>query len=276
MDWIYPYPADVTIVTGLLDISRGDRSFEEHYVKGLDKLLAIRNPLVVYAEKEWHEYIIKRRKELSIATSNNQIQVREFNRESLETLNFYEDVQEIITNPDWINQAEWMKNSALVSQYYVMLTLAKPFLLDNVANDNPFGSKRFYWVDSGICNSFAIEEPLTNFNFLHIPNTGKYNLTSYPYRTNTEIHGYNIHTMTNIIGREPDYVCRATIFGGDLESVVKFTDKYYEAIDDSLMGGAIGTEEAIFTIVEMKNPDLVERYAMPNGDIKNYLNTIRR
>ena len=82
--------------------------------------------------------------------------------------------------------------------------------------------------------------------------------------------------MTNYIGKRPEYVCRATIFGGDLESVTKFTDKYYEAIDDSLMNGAIGTEEAIFTIIEMKHPDLVERYAMTNGDIKNYLNTIRR
>ena len=276
MDWIYPYPGDVTIVTGLLDISRGDRSFEEHYIKGLDKLLAIRNPLVVYAEKEWHEYIVKRRKELSIATSNNRIEVREFNRETLENLVFYQDVQNIITKPEWINQAEWMKNSPLVSQYYVTLTLAKPFMLDNVAQENPFGSKRFYWVDSGMCNSFGVTDPLTEFNFLKMPDTGKYCLSSYPYYALHEIHGYNINTMTNYIGKRPEYVCRATIFGGDKEAVTKFTDKYYETIDDSLHFGAIGTEEAIFTIIEMKHPDLVERYAMTNGDIKNYLNTIRR
>jgi hypothetical protein len=40
--------------------------------------------------------------------------------------------------------------------------------------------------------------------------------------------------------------------------------------------GAIGTEEAIFTIVAMKHPELVHLRDMPNGDIKNYLNVIRR
>ena len=43
----------------------------------------------------------------------------------------------------------------------------------------------------------------------------------------------------------------------------------------TLNQGTIGTEEAIYTMVEMMYPDLVSRYAMPNGDIKNYLNTIK-
>lgn len=276
MDWIYEYPADVTIVTGLLNIDRDDRSFEEHYIKGLDKILSIRNPLVVYAEKEYHEYIVKRRKELSVATSNNRIEVREFNRDKLEELPFFSDVQDIITRPDWIEQSDWIKNSPLISKYYVALTLAKPFLLDNIVEENPFNSKRFYWVDAGMCNSFHVTEPLTEFNFLKMPKNDKYALSSYPYWTNSEIHGYSIKVMTDYIGRKPEYVCRATIFGGSKEAVKNFTDKYYEVIDDSILKGTIGTEEAIFTIIDMKYPELVDRYAMPNGDIKNYLNLIRR
>jgi hypothetical protein len=81
--------------------------------------------------------------------------------------------------------------------------------------------------------------------------------------------------MTDIIGRKPEYVCRATLFGGSKEQISGFFDKYEAALRESLKRGAIGTEEAIFTMVEMMYPDLVNRYAMPNGDIKNYLNTIR-
>ena len=274
MDWIYEYPADVTLVTCAVDLSRGDRDFEEHYIKGLDKLLSVRNPLVVYADPKYHDYIVKRRRELSIATSNNRVQCRSLTLEMIENMPFYKEIQEVITKDEWINQSAWIKNSPLINKYYVPLTLLKMWLLGNVADTDPLGSKRFYWIDSGFYNSFGVQEPITEFNFLKMPKD-KFALSSYPYSTNSEIHGYNIDTMTGIIGMKPEYVCRATLFGGSREQISGFFDKYEAALRESLKRGAIGTEEAIFTIVEMMYPDLVNRYAMPNGDIKNYLNTIR-
>jgi hypothetical protein len=81
--------------------------------------------------------------------------------------------------------------------------------------------------------------------------------------------------MTDIVGTKPEYVCRATLFGGSIEQIAEFNNKYFDLINQCLEKDTIGTEEAIFTMVEMMNPDLVNRYAMPNGDIKHYLNTIR-
>lgn len=275
MDWIYEYPGDVTLVTMALDISRGDRSFEEHYIKGLDKLLSVRNPLVVYAPPAYHEQIIKRRKELSIATSNNRIEVRDISLMDLDNMPQFDTIQEIITKDEWVNQSAWMKGSALDSKYYVPLTLIKNKLLQEVAEQNPLNSKRFYWVDAGFYNSFGVTEPIGTFDFLKCPKDG-FLLTSFPYSTDSEIHGYNINTMTNIIGKKPNYVCRATIFGGSKDQILEFNKHYYDIITTSLDHGVIGTEEAIYTIVEMKHPELVKRYAMPNGDIKNYLNIIRK
>lgn len=275
MDWIYDYPGDVTLVTMALDISRGDRDFEQHYIKGLDKLLSVRNPLVVYADEKYHEYIVKRRKELSIATSNNRIEVRSINLDTLKNNVYFDRIQSIISTDEWKNQSEWMKNSVISSEYYIPLTLIKNQLLQDIAQINPLNSKRFYWIDSGFTNSFGVNEPIGTFDFLKCPKDN-FLLTSYPYWTDSEIHGYNINKMTNLIGTKPSYVCRATLFGGSLEQIKKFNDKYYEYIDKSLEIGAIGTEEAIYTIVEMKHPELVSRYAMPNGDIKNYLNNIRK
>jgi hypothetical protein len=274
MDTIYEYPADVTLVTLLLDLNRGDRNFAEHYLKGLDNLLSVRNPLVVYAEKKHHDYIIKRRKELNIATSNNRIEVREFDLNILQNHRYFSRIQSIINTEQWKNQAEWMKNNVISSPYYIPLTLIKNDYLQTIAGQNPMGSKRFYWVDAGFYNSFGVTEPISEFNFLKI-HKDNFMLTSYPYYTNTEIHGYDINKMTEMVGRKPEYVCRATIFGGTFEQIKKFNNKYFEYVEKSLAVGAIGTEEAIFTIVEMKHPELVARYAMPSGDIKHYLNTIR-
>lgn len=274
MDWIYDFPADVTLVTMALDISRGDRSFEQHYIKGLDYLLAVRNPLVVYADPQWHDYIRKRRKELSVATSNNRIEVRGITLQDIEHRTPFKKIQDIIKNPEWISQSDWIKGSALTNPYYIALTLIKNELLEQVAKSNRMGSKRFYWIDSGISSSFNLKEPISTWNFLFLPKD-KFFLTSYPYRTNSEIHGCNINTMTDIVGTKPEYVCRATLFGGSKEQITEFNNKYFDLINQCLEKGTIGTEEAIFTMVEIMNPDLVNRYAMLNGDIKNYLNTIR-
>ena len=275
MDWIYEYPADVTLVTMALDISRGDRSFEDHYLKGLDKLLSVRNPLVVYTDPKYHEYIIKRRRELSIATSNNRVECRSLTLHDLETRIPFDDIQKIITNENWINQSDWIKNSPLVNRYYVALTLIKNTLLEEIATQNPMGSKRFYWIDSGFYNSFNVVDPITTFDFLKITKEN-FLLTSYPYHTDKEIHGMDVKYMESVIGKKPEYVCRATLFGGTKEQIMKFNDKYFRLMRKSLDDGHIGTEEALFTMVEMMNPDLVKRYAMPNGDIKNYLISLKK
>ena len=275
MDSIYEYPADVTLVTMALDISRGDRDFEEHYIKGLDKLLSVRNPLVVYADPKYHEYIITKRKELSIATSNNRVECRSLTVEDLKTRLPFNDIQKIITNTDWINQSDWIKNSPLVNPYYIPLTLIKNTILEDVAVQNPLGSKRFYWIDSGFYNSFGVTDSITTFDFLKITKEN-FLLTSYPYSTNSEIHGLNIKFMEDTVGKKPEYVCRATIFGGSKDQIQKFNDKYFQLMRKSLDTGCIGTEEALFTMVEMMHPNLVERFVMPSGDIKNYLITLKK
>jgi len=274
MDWIYEYPADVTLVTMAVDISRGDRSFEEHYIKGLDHLLAVRNPLIVYADPKYHDYIKQRRRELNVATSNNRIEVRGITLQDIQHRTPFKKIQDVISSDRWIYQSNWIRGSALTNPYYIPLTLIKNELLAQVANSNPMGSKRFYWIDSGMSSSFKLDEPIKTWNFLFLPKD-KFFLTSYPYQTDSEIHGCNINTMTDIVGTKPEYVCRATLFGGSKEQIAEFNDKYFDLINQCLEKDTIGTEEAIFTMVEMMNPDLVNRYAMPNGDIKNYLNTIR-
>jgi hypothetical protein len=123
-------------------------------------------------------------------------------------------------------------------------------------------------------NSFGVTEPIGTYNFLFLPKD-KFFLTSYPYQTDSEIHGCNINTMTSIAGTKPSYVCRATLFGGSKDQVTEFNKYYYDTVRQLLDQGTIGTEEAVYTMVEMMKPELVSRFAMPNGDIKNYLNTIR-
>lgn len=274
MDSIYEYPADVTLVTGLLDISRNDRSFEEHYIRGLDYLLSVRNPLVVYCEPKYHNYIVQRRKDFNIATSNNRIECRSLTIDDIKTAPHFNCIQQIICNENWKNQSSWIKDSALVNPFYIPLTLFKNKILEKTSEENPMGSKRFYWIDAGIANSFAIQNPISDFNFLFLPKD-KFFLTSFPYFTDSEIHGCNINIMSELIGSKPDHVCRATLFGGSKEQIHQFNILCENIVKKLLDKGTIGTEEAVYTVVQMMNQDLINCYHMPNGDIKNYLNTIK-
>ena len=120
-----------------------------------------------------------------------------------------------------------------------------------------------------------IEEHIDTFNFNKLPDD-KLFLTSFPYYTDSEIHGYNINVMTKMCnGIKPEYVCRATIFGGTKHSINTFNMHFFNYIYESLNNDVIGTEESIYTIISINHPELIHRYEMPYGDIKNYLNTIR-
>ena len=260
----------LTFVTVLLDLNRSDRTFEEHYINGLIRLLSLPYPLVVYADSIYHEMILKKRNELS----DYKIEVRPISLSMLETMPTFEKIQTIIQTEEWKTQAAWMKSSIISSKYYIPLTLMKLDLLMMIAKENPLQSSRFYWIDSGITNSFKITDPISSFQFTGMPQN-KFLLTSFPYNTTTEIHGYNIHTMTELVGKKSTYVCRAGLFGGPLTAIQPFYTRFQEILEASLAHNAIGAEEALFTMVELLYPTLVHRHAMPSGDIKHYLHTLR-
>jgi hypothetical protein len=262
-DWESPY--EVTLVTAILDIGRGDRDFNSHYLSGLHYVLQCRNPLVVYAEPQYHDHI-------RFMRGNLPLELKSFNKEYVENCTPFDRIQKVITSESWINQSEWMKNSVICNPYYIPLTLAKVKMLDEVSAENKFNSSRFFWIDSGMYNSYGINEHIDNFNFNKVPYDNLF-LTSYPYYTDSEIHGYDIKVMTTITGDKPDYVCRATLFGGHRAVIESVVPIFNNLINESLDHGTIGTEEAIFTLMSL-DYDL-NIFKMPNGDIKNYLNTIR-
>ena len=57
----YDFPGDVTLVTAILDLGRSDRDFEKHYINGLDEILKVRNPLVIFADEKYHKSLYEKR-----------------------------------------------------------------------------------------------------------------------------------------------------------------------------------------------------------------------
>ena len=266
LDKEYRHPYDITIVSMMVDLSRGDRTFEQHYLEGMKKLLNTRHRLVLHCDEKYFDLMKQLR-------GSREITLVPFTTDNIEKCDFFQGVQDIISKFGWVAQSAWMRDSVIKSRYYVAMTLMKQRMLDEATKSS--NSSFFYWVDSGITNSYHIDGELDQFYFTRIPKD-KFFITSYPYYTNTEIHGYNINGMIERCTRNPNYVCRATLFGGTKAQIQQMTALFYAEVIWAIENGYMGTEEAFYTILSITQPDLFNRIEMPNGDIKNYLNTLRQ
>jgi hypothetical protein len=259
-------PSDITIVSALVNLDRSDRSFEEHYLSSVTKLLQSRHPIVLFTEERYFDQLKKIRGDLRLT-------LVPLYKEYLENQSYFLRLQGVINTPEWKNQAIWMKNNVIASKYYITLTLMKQKLLSNAAQQGT--SSYYYWVDAGMFSSYNVPGGIDNYYFTKIPKD-KFFMTSFPYWSGTEVHGYNIKGMKLMCGQHPSYVCRATLFGGSKEAIDKITPLFYYEVNQSLYQGCIGTEEAIYTILSYKDPECFNIYSMPSGDINNYLRTIKQ
>jgi hypothetical protein len=220
---------------------------------------------VLYTEEKYFDKIREIR-------AHRPIVLIKYDINDIHNLHFY-DVVNLITNQStWVTQSDWIKDSALATPEYVPLTLAKQELLQRAMKYSH--SSYYYWIDSGICSSFNITEPLDTFYFTKLPKD-KFFMPSFTYYTNSEIHGYNIFKLKEFAGGYENYVCRASFFGGTPDQINEITKLYTEELNNSVIHNTIGTEESIYTLLSLKYPELFNRINMETGDIKLLFNTLR-
>lgn len=259
------------LVTALIDINRDkvdNRSFEDHYINGLQKLLDANVPLVIFADDKYYEKI-------SAMAGGKKAIVHFRSLQDIRRMYYHDKIVEITNTKEWKTQSNWMWQSIITNPDYISLTLHKVEFLKSAAYNSKycFQGKRYFWIDSGICNSYNINY-IKNVDFNKIK-TDNIFITSYPYPLYTEIHGFSKNGYKKLCQSEPLKVPRATIFGGDLNAINELNVYFYNFLDKALSLGYIGTEEAIFAGIYKNKPEIFDIYHMPNGDINNYLSTIR-
>lgn len=245
----------VTLVTGLWDIKRSDltqgwkRSFEEHYIPKFKQLLESPYNLIVFGDAPLREIVFETR-----STDNTLFIERPqdwFKNE------FFGKIQEIRNNPDWFNQAGWLKDSTQGSlEMYNPLVMSKMFLLNDARVFDPFNSEYLFWIDAGLTNTVhpgyftkdrvfdKIEGKLDKFLFV-----------AFPYKATAEIHGFTYPDINTFAEHDVQLVGRGGFFGGPVELISDINGKYYTILSDTLEQGYMGTEESIFSILIYKYPE---------------------
>lgn len=253
----------ITLVSAALDLARPDRSFADHYISSLKKVITAPVNILLYTDVSFWPELLAQRSDLTL---------RSLKLADLENYGHFDQISALVNQPSWYQQAAWLEHSITRSAHYIVLTLLKLQLLKSASEISP--ADRYVWLDAGVFSSYGLPGNLEDYDLDKIPSE-EFFITSYPYRSSTEIHGFNINILEQLAGVSHSYVSRATIFSGTQQQIQEVYLKFSDIINQSLAAGAMGTEEAIFTILCLRYPELFTRYAMSSGDVNEFFRTLR-
>jgi hypothetical protein len=266
-------PVNLTLVSGLWNIQREGRSFD-HYIENFKKFLDIPVNMFLYLPKDL-EYLVWQNSNRN--KTNTHVKI--FELEDIKNLYgpFWDSTQAIRTNPSWYNQTGetgWLVNSPqAVNEWYNPIVQSKMFMLHDAKLMNVFNNDYFIWLDAGITNT-VYEKFFTENHCLDkiIDHLDTFLFLSYPYQTQTEIHGFDFSAMNRYARTRVNYVCRGGLFGGHKDVLSEANAVYYTLLKDSLDNGYMGTEESIFSIMSHLEPNIYRRYALSdNGLIVKFI-----
>ena len=265
----------VTFVTGLWNIKRDtlgegwSRSFD-HYLQKFEQLLQADVNLIIFGESELENFVWERR-----TRQNTQFIVRDQNWFKSE---FYDKIQNIRTNPEWLSQSGWLSESTQAKlEMYNPLVMSKMFLLHDAKLMDQFDSDYLFWIDAGLTNTVhpgyfthdKVQEKLPKY-------FDKFSFVCFPYEANTEIHGFNFNKINQLAGSKVDMVARGGFFGGPKNSVADLNGIYYNLMSSTLNSGLMGTEESLFSILCYKHPDLVNYFEIEyNGLVGKFFEDLK-
>jgi hypothetical protein len=266
--------SSITLVTGLWNIKRDElsegwsRSFE-HYLQKFDDFLKIPYNMIIFGEEELREYVFERRSEENTMFITRSQQW--FKGE------FYEPIQKIRTNPEWISQASWLGESTQARlDMYNPLVMSKPYLLHDAKIMDKFESSHLFWLDAGITNTVHLGYFTHDKVLDKLTNIDKMTFVAFPYETSTEIHGFEINKMNNIAGSKVNKVCRGGFFGGPVEDISDFNNEYYGLMKSTLNEGYMGTEESLFSLLLYRYPENYQYFPIEgNGLINKFFEDVK-
>ena len=258
--------SNITLVTGLWNIKRDSlsegwsRSFE-HYLEKFEQLLKVDNNMIIFGDPELEEFVYKHR-----PIENTQFIPRTqewFKNE------FYDKIQTIRTNPNWYNQTSWLPESTQARlDTYNPLVMSKIFLLNDARIMDVFNSDYMYWIDAGLTNTVhpgyfthdKVLEKLPKY-------ISKFSFVTFPYETETEIHGFESNKLNSIAGDKVNKVARGGFFGGPKHTITDINSIYYSLLSSTLNDGYMGTEESIFSIMLYKHSDLINYFEIESNGL---------
>jgi len=266
----------ITLVTGLWDIGRDNlsdgwsRSYN-HYIDKFKKLLQVDCDMIIYGDYELSKIVNEIR-------NPDNTQFIERNVEWFKTNPYFEKIQKIRNNEEWLCQSGWLRESTQAKlDMYNPLVMSKMFLLNDAKILDKFNSEQLFWIDAGITNTvhpgyFTHDKVLDKISDL----TNDFMFICFPYNAEKEIHGFSYPEINNWADNDVKLVARGGFFGGKKENITELNSIYYGLLNDTLDKGLMGTEESLFSIMTYKYPNLITYYEIEdNGLVGKFFEDVK-
>ena len=244
-----------TLVTGLWNLGRDKlddfgRPFDQ-YIERFKELLSLDFNMVVYVPEELERFVFEHRDMDRTVLVNKELE------EFKTYCPWFDKIQRIRTDHYWRSQAGWLPNSPQAQlEYYNPVVMSKMFMLNDAAINKWFDAEYLFWIDAGLTSTVGFDA-LKNMN--RLPDymyDKKFMFLSFPYRNESEVHGFASDKFDEMCGEPSSYVCRGGFFGGHRKTLKDLNALYYGIADDCFANEVMGTEENFHTIITHRRQDL--------------------
>ncbi len=252
---------DVTIVSALFNIQRegvDGRKWEE-YLKWFDITLKLKCPMILFVTEDVREFIENRR--TSIPTT-----VIVQNLEDIPYYYLRDRIDNIISSEEYINKISDPSRIECQHSLYSIIQYSKFKWMEQAVEENPYGSKHFFWLDAGGSRFFegydlSIDYPSSNA-IQSLSEMGD----SFLVQMNMEFY----KDLAGVDNLSKDYLLDnrsfllGSMFGGGPKSIKKVS-KYMEKIfvEEMIGNNYVNNEQIAFGYLVKKYPDdfsVFERY----------------
>ena len=266
----------VTIVTGLWDIGRSGLSNDwarsmDHYLNKFEELLKIDENMIIFGDENLQKFVMERRN-----YSNTQFILR--SSDWFINNDYYELIQKIRTNENWLNQTGWLSDSTQAKlPLYNPLVMSKMFLLNDARIMDKFDTEHMFWIDAGITNTVHPGYFTHDKVFEKIGSyVDKFSFITFPYDAINEIHGFTLSELNKYAGTDVKLVARGGFFGGPKNTIETLNGIYYRLLYETLSNSLMGTEESLFSVIVYKHSDIVSHYDIEdNGLISKFFEDLK-
>lgn len=254
---------DVTIVSALFNIERENmdgRKWEE-YLKWFDITLKLKCPMYLFVTEDVREFIEERRTQIP-----TEIIVQD-----VEDLPYYalkDTIQDILDSDEYKeNMSDPNRIECKHAMYSIIQYSKFPYLV-RAAEDNPFNSKYFFWLDAGgsrFFEDFDLNEQYPGPNAMNaLESMGETflvqeNCDYYPdlFQAQELSTDYLYDNRSFVMG---------SFFGGHKDALPVVDTLIHDVFTKEMIDkGSVNNEQIALGYLLKKNPDVFSAYRRTNG-----------
>jgi len=235
-----------TIVTSLYDIDRGQlqgefakRSFDI-YLERFKHVLSLNIPMVVFIPKKLEQYVLIYRNDYP-----SKIIIREF--KELAAYKYYDKIQNVLNNIDDSIVKDYKKYPEFLTAKYETIIFSKFDFLQEVANNNPFKTEYFMWLDAGTFYTKPSFDKFDRYKLRIIDN--KFLIPN----INLDIHN-KICNKKEYLRHHDNKIC-CYFIGGTKDIISKVCKDFWNEVDNAIELNIINNEQIILQLVIQQHPE---------------------